>query len=480
MKQLGLSRAKKLADQKKWPAAIKALQQYLAHSPDDCIGLSLLSVCLYNSGQHEAALLAGRKSLAIRPHHAHTLQLVGRVCLRLGNALALDYCRRAAELAPDDFDIQLQYAQSLIEQEHWPDFYRQVDKLRAMQPQHHTVQLFYFLQLTKQSRYPEAYAYAEEHAHIKSNAITSNNYGNVLMIEQGWEEALKYYRQGLKAHLATIPKQLDADAPAPKPQKYMDVGLARTALLAFHKDMAALKIPFFPCFGTLLGIVRDGELLPHDKDMDVGLPWATPRIALLEALQTRGYICPDFEKYQEKPDEYYATVIHVATRITIDFFFAKPLTLEDGSQVVEMGFGKAEGEGSFFHFKPFAMQPLNYAGTEFLAPANAAAHLEEVYGSNWHIPDANYDTLIRGCNLTPASRPVGLAMGYNRLLGHISEKNWKKAYGYCQQILMVQSEADPLIVDAQKRLAKLQVENNANHANDADNDSIETIKENHV
>lgn len=47
-------------------------------------------------------------------------------------------------------------------------------------------------------------------------------------------------------------------------------------------------VDIFPMFGTLLGIVRDQVILPHDIDMDFGFN-IDDREKLLEELESRGY-----------------------------------------------------------------------------------------------------------------------------------------------------------------------------------------------
>lgn len=45
------------------------------------------------------------------------------------------------------------------------------------------------------------------------------------------------------------------------------------ALMAIADTLDAASVPFHLVGGTLLGIYRDGQPFPHDKDVDLGIPF---------------------------------------------------------------------------------------------------------------------------------------------------------------------------------------------------------------
>lgn len=442
-----------LLARKRHGEAIKLLQARLESAPENLQALNLLAVCLHESGQTQAALAACQRSLQLDERQIIPLRNAARLLLHLDlPEVALDYTRQALHLYPDDQEALVMHAKLLLKQEHWAEFVHYQTQCWQRWPADAQVQRMQFFRLMREEQWQAAMQLAQEHPStilLNDNLI---NYGNVLHQIEGSAAAKKCYERGIRHWMKKLPRTLAAPG-AGTASRYMDVGKARQALLALKQALDSLQIPFFLAFGTFLGIARDGELLPHDKDMDVGLPWSTPRLALIEALLTLGFICPQIESYRQNPPGSYATVIHLASRITIDFFFARPLTLADGRRVVDMGFAKGEHSSLYWRFSPFAMGGIDYAGERFLAPADAATHLAEVYGADWRVPDANFDSCLRGHNLTPESRPTGIAMGYNRLLGHLSKGNWKKAHGYCGQI--IGEEHSPLIARLQTRLSAL-------------------------
>ncbi|WP_017430764.1 tetratricopeptide repeat protein [Vreelandella jeotgali] len=81
------------------------------------------------------------------------------------------------------------------------------------------------------------------------------------------QQALPLIRRAVEQRAATPPPAKDVD-----PSEPFDIEANTrtlwTTLAALHKA----GVHAFPCFGTLLGLERDGHLMPHDKDMDLGLP----------------------------------------------------------------------------------------------------------------------------------------------------------------------------------------------------------------
>jgi len=429
-----LAKIKQLCDRQQWHKALPAIQARARMSPKEVVTLNVWALCLFKTGQLDAAQAACERSLALDATQGPLWTQAATIALQRDNIRqALAYIAHADRLTPKAFNTQLIRTQVLIKAHRWQDVPDLMTQLLAREPNHPQVRQLQLQCFLQEERFAEAEPLAASLCEASPTPDHLNSYGIVLMNLGRCDEAVALFRRGVSYCLNNPPRESDAVPPRP----YMDVGLAREALLALHTTMGQLKVPFFLAFGTLLGIVRDGELLPHDKDMDVGLPWQTPRLPLVEALLSHGYVCPQLESYRRAPPDWYLTVVHQHTGITIDFFFAKPV-----DNKVEMGFSKGS-ERMSWAFAPFKLTAVDYAGQSFKAPSNAMSHLEEVYGTQWDIPDANFDSCLVAPNLGSHSRRLSQAMGLNRLLGLLVKKNWKKAHGYCLQMQSVVS--DPLI-----------------------------------
>lgn len=230
--------------------------------------------------------------------------------------------------------------------------------------------------------------------------------------------------------------------PAPKP--YMPVDIAQKALVALKKALDVEGVPFFLAYGTLLGVIRDGDLLPFDKDLDVGLPWNIPRDELINRLVVRhGFSHPKHLLITSEQKEWNIAILHQETGISIDLFFFKPIS--DGAL---SGFYKKPPV--LWKFPTFRLTTIKWLGQQWNVPDSPENFLTTVYGDTWVNPDPYFDTVLSGKNLLPSSIPTAIYYGYARLFERIHKREWKKAAGYCRQLLAL--NADPLIAEIESWL----------------------------
>ena len=260
-----------------------------------------------------------------------------------------------------------------------------------------------------------------------ARAETHRLQGQVLHSIAGFKSAIQLLHTDIKERPETVIfKRL---------VPHMVVEDAAIALSDLKVFLDANDIPFFLVDGTLLGLHRDGELLPYDKDMDIGLPWNIPRLELVDLVaQSKNFYIPEKELAAENFD-WNISVTHRVNGIAIDFFFFKP-------------------EGEFFdcglhhlpnpllwRFSAFKTKLIQYRGNDYAVPENPEQYLLEVYGPNWKTPDPYFDSLVTGHNLTAESKFISLAYAYARLYNQLNRAYWNKAFGYCQQIFAYEKES---------------------------------------
>ena len=73
-------------------------------------------------------------------------------------------------------------------------------------------------------------------------------------------------------------------------------------------------------------------------------------------------------------------------------------------------------------------------------PKNPELFLSEIYGTTWRIPDPHFDSVVSGLNILDSCREISLLYAYDRLYHQLLECNWKKAFGYCQQMKVFETE----------------------------------------
>lgn len=197
-------------------------------------------------------------------------------------------------------------------------------------------------------------------------------------------EVLALARAELEAFLAP------ARARPAKDGARFEHAAAGAALADADAVFHAMGVRMFLVSGTFLGAVRDGGFVRTEYDIDVGY-------FVEDAGQRTVY-----EAFRDAPAFVHANhspllikAIH-RSGITIDVF---PHFAEDA--LVWHGSNKHR-----WYNTPFTLAPREFAGGNYLAPADAERYLEENYG-NWRTPcafwDVSFDTPNRVFPRTPSA-----------------------------------------------------------------------------
>jgi glycosyltransferase involved in cell wall biosynthesis len=140
----------------------------------------------------------------------------------------------------------------------------------------------------------------------------------------------------------------------------------------------------FVVAGSLLGLVREGGVLAHDNDIDVGVLGAERYEVVKRAMASD----PRFVLIERGVDSC-CRFRHVSGG-RIDFYRFDP----HGSGWIMRGPTVA---WSFPHVEP---EVAHMNGVEVAAPRDGAAILQQMYG-DWRVPDPGFDSRIRALNLVP-------------------------------------------------------------------------------
>lgn len=148
----------------------------------------------------------------------------------------------------------------------------------------------------------------------------------------------------------------------------------------------------FADFGTLLGLVREGALLNHDTDIDIGLYLKSEsELALLESYMSGLGFRKIYAYYYEGRCVQHSYAMGL---VKIDFCFYRS---NDSDQMHCYLFYRtkerqyAENEMSVVR-KTCAMvkevEPRQFGGWQVVVPVESNKLLEDKYGENWDIPDS--------------------------------------------------------------------------------------------
>jgi len=271
-------------------------------------------------------------------------------------------------------------------------------------------------------------------------ADAHQNLGDVLAILGSTDEAIASHRKA-------ITLQWDREPVKDRYTRKIETQAARHTLLEARSLLTGAGIRFFPYAGTLLGLVRDGDILPHDKDLDIALSWEEDRDAVLHALTAPGrFVCPGRDSLTEADKTWYINVHHADTRVDLDLFFMQP----DGKHFL-VGV-KSHQRSTLSRPRRFQLRPFTWQGVDWLIPDPPEGLLAELYGPGWHKPDPDFDTVVSSNCLTEESRPWRRCHGYSRLYSQLRSGQMNKVRAYCRQLLKLHPD-DPFLRELCEKLA---------------------------
>lgn len=221
--------------------------------------------------------------------------------------------------------------------------------------------------------------------------------------------------------------------------------IARQALGAAKARLDAAGIEFFLMAGTLLGVVRNGDLLPHDKDLDIGVGWEVSREVLVNTLCAGGLFTVPWDQGilpTERP--WFRGFLHRESGCRLDVFFLKP----EGETLL-CGFDCLP-KPVHCRLDAFGLKDFTWRGENWKVPDPPDGYLAQVYGPDWRVPDLHYDTVLSNPARTPEALPVVLCMSYLRVFTAIQDRKWTKARALIEQLQA--RKADPFLADLSMRI----------------------------
>jgi hypothetical protein len=261
-------------------------------------------------------------------------------------------------------------------------------------------------------------------------------------------ESIDHLRTALElmlAHPETVsnPKHKD-NFDRPELERLLWTTLSQLALAGVHA---------FAAFGTLLGMVREGHLLPFDKDVDIGLPYGELDRAE-KCLLANGWVGIP-HPFTMNPRSYVNMKVLVSIDVTGFVVDAASGATYEGVWI----------EGIPWEWNRFTRWPtlalektLSPHGSPIWALRDPETWLDTIYG-DWHTPDPYFDSIVAAKNLCGFS-----LMTQCYLLGRIYERwesrNYVKALATVRHGLR-HCPDDALLIKVEGRLAELAAKQSA-------------------
>jgi hypothetical protein len=168
-----------------------------------------------------------------------------------------------------------------------------------------------------------------------------------------------------------------------------------------------LHVPFWLDWGTLLGCVRGGDLIPHDNDIDIGILAETWTPHLAQVLRDEGLLLHPTYCHSGPMDRFLAGMGPKAPR----GIGVRQASVPAGGAWMDIcpyvaGAGRRlEGRSRYWcsntGYLEFPSelvenwQEVSFLGARFRIPADAPAYLMNIYGPSWTVP-----MVAEGDNLT--------------------------------------------------------------------------------
>lgn len=381
----------------------------------------------YRAGRLDQALGLARAMAQQFPHHPFGWKALGVILQESGHReAALPPLQRAVRLAPDDAEGHYNLGVLLKDQGRPKQAAQSYRNAIAINPHHAQAHNNLGVALDDQGEPLAAKACYLQALRLKPDYTEAhNNLGDILMAQGQWSAALACLRQALALQIAQ---------PLPPPQPASSHVFNRPEIEALMwqtlVQLAKAGIHAFPMAGTLLGLEREGHLLPFDKDLDFGLPFEE-RAAASSCLQAQGWVPINSKLRMVNPLNFR----HAKTGLVLDIFgFLNDI--EHG--VLISGFWQEGQPWSVQRVTqypaPLCLCEIERREGRMWALQDPHRWLTTLYGETWRIPDPHFDSVLAAKNLRGFS-VMTKCYGFMRIAQYIREGKPEKALATARHCL---------------------------------------------
>ena len=193
-----------------------------------------------------------------------------------------------------------------------------------------------------------------------------------------------------------------------------DVVSARLALKAFSDLFPISNTPWFIISGTFLGLIRQGDFLRHDYDIDIGIFSSDFKFSeFINAIATsKNFSIKKIDKSHtigpnRSEEPVLIKIIH-ESGVHIDFFIHHKEHRDENLYI---------WHGSSIHRwdnSTFTLKRYNFGGTEVFGPAESDKYLTENYG-DWRTEVKNFSCTTDTPNFSVCFEPIPVSIILRRL-----------------------------------------------------------------
>lgn len=390
-------------------------------------------------GKPSAAIAKRRPSPGARKHLEEAERLVAAGQAQAATA----QFQRAVNADPENAELRYKFGKHLLDQHEQELGILQLERALRLDDRAAATLLELGQAYTATNRFADARALLDKALAVAGNASQTHLiYGTFLHKQGKLPDAVAHFREAL-----TLMLERPAEAAVPKPRQDFDKPEVEHLLWTTLSRLALAGVHGFAAFGTLLGIVREGSLLPFDKDLDIGVPHGE-----LE----RATACLVANGWAEVPHAFAVnprSFLHLKLQVTIDVtgFAVDP---QSG----------ATYEGIWIEGIPAEWNRLTRWDTISLVKATSPdaspiwsledpeGWLQTLYG-DWRTPDPDFDTIIAARNLCGFSL-MTQCYALGRIYARWEAGNLRKALAAARHSLR-HLPGDELLLKVERRLSDM-------------------------
>jgi hypothetical protein len=165
-------------------------------------------------------------------------------------------------------------------------------------------------------------------------------------------------------------------------------------LLDARSILVSLNIRFWLTDGTLLGYFREGDIIGHDRDIDLGLMIDAYSDEIVPAFRRQGFDV----KYVLGEKKLGLELSFIRERVNVDLFFF----YREGSRLWHgcwEGIDKGRKRNLIkYYYEPFELKEIEFFGASFNVPADTLKYVETKYGEGWQTPVKEWDWAMGPAN----------------------------------------------------------------------------------
>ena len=374
--------------------------------------LQVKGACLFALGKYQESRFVFKEVVERDRKNVVAYYYLGKIAMKLNEPEhALTFFTAGLGCDPEHTTLRVNHVQTLLHLQHFEQAKQHVETLRKQSP---------------------------EDPHYLKLA------GEVNRRTYQLPEAVECYREAIEKLIELPPQPSTSEA-----EGTFDVEKHERTLWQVLAQLKNAGVHAFPVAGTLLGLVRDGHLLPFDKDIDLGLPFNEMKKAT-ECLISNGWTELGNSYGMVSPRAF----AHPKTGLAMDLF-AFNYDSDTKSMITGMWMPNVPFEWNVITEHPeINLEPKKSPAGSVWMLKNPEEFLVGHYGEGWRFPDPLFATFVAEQSLRSFSY-LTQCYAYIRLFSAWNKGDFKKVKAYVHNILK-ESPEDYLMLEVKSRLAEFE------------------------